>query len=62
MKYYYGARVTATGIQAYVFHWDQTGNKQIFDYKQDNFDSENKAIDAAVEYCEDHDLDDVEMD
>lgn len=59
-KKWYTAKERAEGWQGIVYHYDPTGNKQITDHATELHNTKEQAMDAAVEWADDHNVD-VEM-
>ena len=55
-KHWYTAREIDGIWHGIVYHYDHTGNKEIFDHKTVNHNSYGEAIDAAVEWAEDNNI------
>lgn len=61
-QHYYTAKETEHGFVGLVYHYDATGNKRIVVFQElTSHDGKEEAIDSAVQWCEDNDVD-AEMD
>lgn len=59
-QHYCGTREKDGGWVGVVYHYDPTGNKEIRDHTSKVYYEQDKAMDAAVEWAGDHNVD-VEM-
>lgn len=56
-KYYYESFATQGGFAWKVYHYDESGNKEIVDRVERGFQSQEKALDAAGEFMEEQNID-----
>jgi len=57
-QHYYSARVLPNGqYQGRVYHYDETGNRQIVVHATELYDTEGETLDTACGWAEDHSID-----
>ncbi len=55
--YYYATRQNASGFIGIVYHYDETGNKEVIIFRSPNSDTEGDALDAAAIWAVDNCID-----
>ena len=55
MTYYYGARMCPGGYEGVVYHYDQSGRREIVVWVGPVRTGENAAVDDTSMYCDDSD-------